>query len=269
MEVLALLKRRFKQVIVRGDSAFLSHGLTDAVHEAGQGFALVMPGYENVCKLAEQLPEQAWTRYQSAARKQRRRHRKGAKSRRRRANLRRARALARKKRDLQLQEQWVAELPYQLARGRHRYRLILRRQRIMETDGQGHLFEVWRYRFALSNLDTLAASEVLDLTYQRCDQENVIEQLQSGVAAMRMPTGDHLANGAFFRCGRLAHNLKCWICQLALPAETVRWKWKRFRQAFVYVAATVLFHARQIWVRIDQSHRFGNELLTAHSRLQT
>ncbi len=55
---------------------------------------------------------------------------------------------------------------------------------------QGHLFMLTRFRYVLSNLPaSVSAEEVMDLTYQRCDQENLIEQLQSGVAAMRMPTG--------------------------------------------------------------------------------
>jgi hypothetical protein len=266
--ILAWLGKRFKQVIVRGDAAFLSHGITDTVQESGHHFALVMPGYANLCTLADQLPPEAWTTFEPAASRRRRKRRQETAKRRRRPNLRRARALELEKRDLQLQGQWVAEIPYQMARSRHRYRLIIRRQRIMETDRQGLLFELWRYRFALTNLEAMSASEVLDLTYQRCDQENVIEQLQSGVAAMRMPTGDLLANGAFLRCARLAHNLKSWICQLALREETVRWKWKRFRQAFVYVAATVIRHARQTWVRIARSHRFHREILLAQKRLQ-
>ena len=32
-----------------------------------------------------------------------------------------------------------------------------------------------------------SAEQVIDETYGRCDQENIIEQLQNGVAAMRMP----------------------------------------------------------------------------------
>ena len=270
LEVLPMLCRRFEEVIVRGDSAFLDHGLCDAVHDAGHHFALVMPVYSNVRTLAESLPEEAWKPFLAAAKRRPASHRCQIKRRDRRPNLRRAKALERRKRDLKLKEQWVAEVPYKITRSKHTYRLIIRRQRIEETDRQGRLFEIWRYRFALTNLDdACSATEVMDLTYQRCDQENVIEQLQSGVPALRMPTGDLLANGAFLRCGRLAHNLKSWICQLALPKEMIRWKWKRFRQAFVYVAATVVHHARQVWVRLARSHRFHEDLLTAHQRLQT
>ncbi|MEE8310767.1 MAG: hypothetical protein V3R77_00830 [Candidatus Binatia bacterium] len=38
----------------------------------------------------------------------------------------------------------------------------------------------------------------------------------------------------------------------------MRWKWKRFLKAFVFVAARVVNEARQIHVRIASSHRFGD-----------
>ncbi len=267
-EVLDWLGKRFKQIILRGDSAFLSHEVTDTVHENGHHFALVMPGYPNLNELADQLPPESWTEFEPASKKQRKKRREGKPKRNRRQNLRQEKALHLKKRNLQLQEQWVAEIPYKMARSKHTYRLIIRKQRIFEHNRQSLLFETWRYRFALTNMEATSANEILDLTYQRCDQENVIEQLQSGIAGMRMPTGDLLANGAFLRCARIAQNLKSWICQLALREETIRWKWKRFRLSFVYVAATVIKHARQTWVKIAQSHRFCGEMLLAHSRLQ-
>ena len=34
------------------------------------------------------------------------------------------------------------------------------------------------------------------------------------------------------------------IAQLSLPTEVVRWEWKRFRQAFVYVGAQVIKRSR-------------------------
>jgi hypothetical protein len=68
-----------------------------------------------------------------------------------------------------------------------------------------------------------STQEAVDLTYQRCDQENIIEQLQHGIAGMRIPPGGLLANAAFLTCARLARNLKAWRAQLALPSETMRW----------------------------------------------
>jgi hypothetical protein len=270
-QLFPLLCSRFRKLIVRGDSAFAQQEIFDACEAAGQFFAVVSGEQRNFPRLAEALPEKAWKPYVSPEQRTvRARRRAGAKRRRRRRrpNLRRQRMRARGKKDLKLCRQWVAEIPYRPTRSAREYRLVIRRQKIEASDGQGQLFDLWRYRYVLSNLRRESAQDVMDLTYQRCDQENIIEQLQNGIAGMRMPTGELLSNGAHLTCARLAHNLKSWLGQLALPEEVTRWGWKRFRHAFVIVAARVIHHARQIHVRLADSHRFTLEILRAHERLR-
>ena len=198
------------------------------------------------------------------------RRRSGGKTRRRKKrNVRRRRARERGKRDLQLVRQWVAEVPYKPARSDRTYRLVIRRQKINESN-QGEMLEKWRYRYVLSNLPkSYSSDKVTNLTYERCDQEKVIEQLQNGIAGMRMPTGSLLANDAFLRCARIAHNLKSWIAQLALPTESVRWQWKRFRRAFVNFGARVTLSGRRTIFRISDACRFASTIERALVRLQT
>jgi hypothetical protein len=258
-----MLGRHFKQVIVRGDSAFCKQAIFDACDEAGHSFAMVSAQQQNFASLFEALPGEAWKPY-----RQREPSEDGPRKRRKRGpHRRRERARSRNKRDLQLKKQWIAEVPYRPERSDRTYRLIARYQEIEEHE-QGHLFRLTRFRYVLSNLPpSMSAEGVMDLTYQRCDQENLIEQLQNGVAGMRMPTGGMLSNAAFGTCARLAHNLKPWLAQLALPLEAMRWEWKRFRRAFVYCAARVVHTARQVHVRFADSHRFAGAILAAHERL--
>lgn len=268
--LLPQLGRRFRKVVVRGDSAFARQDLFDTCEAAGHYFAVVSGQQRNFFNLAESIPESCWRPFVSPEKRQQRSRRcSGAPRRRRRGNLRRKRMRERGKVDLELKKQWIAEVPYKPARSQTTYRLIIRRQLIEECDQQGRLFDLWRYRFVLTNLHQESAQEVVDLTYQRCDQEKVIEQLQNGIAAMRMPTGELLSNAAYLICARLAHNLKSWIALLALPREVVRWGWKRFRNAYVIVAARVILHARQVHVRLAESHRFTGEILQAHEKLRT
>lgn len=264
-ELFPMLLRRFRQVVVRGDSAFCNQKVFDACEAHGQSFAVVSPAQKNFEALANGLPESAWKPYRGP---RERAPGPRARRRKRRPNLRRRLARQRGKHDLRLERQWVAEIPYRPERSPTTYRLVIRRQRI-EEHYQGELFELWRYRYVLTNLPrSTSAAEAMDLTYRRCDQENVIEQLQHGVASMRMPTGSLLANAAFLTCARLAHNLKAWLAQWALPRETMRWEWKRFRHAFVYVAARILRQSRQIHVRIAAGHRTAPILVRAQARLQ-
>jgi hypothetical protein len=56
---------------------------------------------------------------------------------------------------------------------------------------------------------------------------------------------------------------------LALPTEVMRWEWKRFRKAFVYVAARVVLTARTHVLRLAASHRFVEDIRQGIVRLQT
>lgn len=263
-----LLHSRFRRVLWRGDSAFASQEIFDACERHGMYFAIVSSEHRNFQELAEAVPQGKWRVFRSQpqaagaceAGKPRRKRGK---------NLRRKRARERGKRDLRLEKQWIAEIDYRPARSGQSYRLIIRRQRIEESF-QGELFEVWRYRYVLTNLPTSYSTEqALRQTYRRCDQENVIEQLQSGVAAMRAPTGTLLANAALMACARIAHNLKAWLAQTVLAGEVMRWHWKRFRHAYLYVAARVVKAARQTLVRISDAHRFAEQVAAGIVRLQT
>jgi hypothetical protein len=259
-----MLSGRFEKVLVRGDSAFARQDIFDVCDENGLHFAMVSGVQQNFAALAESLDVSCWRPFRGTEESPANER----KTRRRGRNLRRLRARRRGKRDLKLAKQWLAEIDYTPAREKA-YRLIIRKQRIEESE-QGELFELWRYRYVLTNLPrTVSTEEVVRQTYRRCDQENVIEQLQSGVAAMRMPTGGFLANYAHLVCARLAHNLKSWLAMTALPREVMRWEWKRFRKAFVYVAARVVRSARQNVLRLASSHRFAPLLQRAIVCLQT
>jgi hypothetical protein len=252
-------------VLVRGDSAFARQDIFDVCDQRGWNFAMVSPTQSNFAELADSLPQRCWRPFRAAAG----RSSSGPRRRKRGVNRRRRCARRRGKRDLKLEKQWIAELDYQPARSQRAYRLVVRRQRLEESE-QGELFELWRYRYVITNLPrSVTTEQVVRETYRRCDQENVIEQLQGGVAALHMPTGGFLANHAFLLCARLAHNLKAWLAMLALPVEAMRWEWKRFRRAFVYIAARVVTTARSHVLRLAGSHRFAEDIRRGIVRLQT
>ena len=74
----------------------------------------------------------------------------------------------------------------------------------------------------------MSAAEVVFFANDRCDQENVIEQLKNGVNALRMPSDDLLSNWAYMVIAALAWNLKSWYGLLvpdpgAGPATLCAW----------------------------------------------
>ena len=264
--VLPRVKRHFRNAIVRGDTDFDRSDVFQAAIDSGAYFAIGGRVYGNRAALAQAICNRDWERF--IPRAQRRASSETARHGRT-PNYRAHKADERGFRRLRTIEQWVAEISYQPQGLGSPCRMIVRRIRIEEKDGQGALFEYFRYRLVLTNLPrSYTPREIVDLTYQRCDQENTIEQFGEGIAGWRMPVAEFLGNSAWLQIARLAWNLGKWIAQLALPSEVVRWEWKRFRRHFVYVAAKVLKTGRRLIVRLAGSHRHLPELLTAHARLQ-
>jgi len=258
--------RHFKDVVVRGDSDFDRQDVLVAAQSAGAHFAVCGRLHANRLALAQSIPEQAWTPFVPRA------ERAQADTRQRQSrtpDCRQAAVQEKRWKNLRTTGQWLAEIPYHPAGLSKPCRMIVRRVRIEESRGQEVLFEHYRYRIVLTDLPrTHTPRQIIDLTYQRCDQENLIAQLGEGIAAWRMPVAEFTGNAVWLQIARLAWNMGKWIAQLALPEEVVRWQWKRFRQKFVYIAAKVIKAGRRIVVRLADSHPCMAEILAAHARMQ-
>ncbi|MGH7930475.1 MAG: IS1380 family transposase [Candidatus Binatia bacterium] len=265
--VLPRVKRHFRNAIVRGDTDFDRSDIFHAVIDEGAYFAIGGRLYPNRAALVGAIAEKNWKPFFPRA--ERKEH-GGPSGHGYTSNWRRQKAVERGFRTLRTVEQWLSEIDYQPHGLDAACRMIVRRVLIEESDGQGALFKHFRYRLVLSNLPrSYTPEQIVDLTYQRCDQENVIEQFGQGIAGWRMPVAEFMGNSAWLQIARLAWNLGKWIAQIALPSEVVRWEWKRFRRHFVYIAAKVLKSGRRLVVRLAGSHRFLPDILTAHVRLQT
>src|SRR5512144_2196291 len=101
------------------------------------------------------------------------------------------------------------------------YRVVVLRKKLVVEKGRLWLFEPDRYFFSITNDRTTPASEIVFLANDRCDQENLIAQLKSGVKALSMPVDDLVSNWAYKVMASLAWSLKAWAA-LLLP-EHPRW----------------------------------------------
>ena len=86
----------------------------------------------------------------------------------------------------------------------------------------------------------------------RCDQENVIEQLKNGVNALRVPLYDLVSNWAYMVIAALAWNLKSWFAMMlhrkADRRDWITMEFRRFTAQVILIPAMVIRRARSITV---------------------
>lgn len=63
--------------------------------------------------------------------------------------------------------------------------MVALRKNISKMKGEAVLFDEIRYCFYITTRDDLGAEEVVRCANQRCDQQNVIEELKNRVNALR------------------------------------------------------------------------------------
>jgi hypothetical protein len=263
-ECLDLTAPYFEERIWRGDTAFYEAGLINMSVQRGAHFVVGVDAMANLVEIAQKLPPRAWKAMEWRPEEE---VIPEEEQRQKRFRWREFKARQRGYRDIQSREQNVAEFAYQPTNCDREYRMIVRRVKIRETKGQQVLFEGYRYYFQLTDIGRWTPEEVVRFGYGRCDIENDIEQQENGIAAMKMPTGELLANAAYLLMAELAWNLRAWASLLLLPEETGTWEWKRFRHAFVYVGAKVIRQARQVVAKISGAHRYAEDLLRAINRV--
>jgi DDE family transposase len=167
--------------------------------------------------------------------------------------------------DIRLVDEWVAERKYRPPGCKHTYRLIIVRKNlaVSEPQQQQRLFEDYRYFLYITNDGESTPEEIVFSANDRCQQENLISQLKSGVRSLTAPVDNLLSNGAYMLMTSLAWNLKAWLA-LALPAENGRWhdqhqaqkqqllglEFRTFVNHFLRLPAQVVKTGRRLIVRL-------------------
>ena len=237
------------EITLRGDTDFSLTAELDRWDGQGIKFIFGMDAHLKVVQLAEALPEEAWKplerlpRYEIATEPRR-------KAPRVKEAIVRFKGYLNKK----LVGESIAEFNYQPSKCARSYRLVVVRKNISVQKGENVLFEDIKYFFYITNHTEYSAEQVVALANQRCDQENVIEQLKNGVNAMRMPVDDLLSNWAYMVTAALAWNLKSWY-GLLMPnrqrgLELVQMEFRRFLHAIVLLPAQIVRSGRRIIYRI-------------------
>ena len=132
--------------------------------------------------------------------------------------------------------------------------MVVVRKNLSVEKGEQLLFDEIRYFFYITNDRTLTAAEIVLFANDRCNQENLIEQLKNGVSALRMPADNLVSNWAYMVMTALAWNLKAWFGLLAPDAavgqQIVRMEFKRFLRSFILIPCQIIRTGRRLLFRV-------------------
>ena len=156
--------------------------------------------------------------------------------------------------NIDLNHEDVAEFDYQPGKCARPYRVVALRKNLSKTRGEHVLLDEIRYFFYITTRTDLTAAEVVACANDRCDQENVIEQLKNGVNALRVPLYDLVSNWAYMVIAALAWNIKSWFAMMLHRKDDRRayigMEFRRFISSVILIPAMVIRHARSITVRL-------------------
>ena len=247
----------FRAVLLRGDTDFSQTQHLDRWDSQGVRFLFGIDARANLVERAEQLSKRSWERLVRAPK-----HEVRTQPRQRPDNVKEEIVRQREFENIRLNSEQVAEFSYSPIACRQGYRLVVVRKNLSVEKGERVLFDDIRYFFYITNDRTTPAADLVVLANERCEQENLIEQLKNGVKALRMPVDDLVSNWAYMVMASLAWTLKAWFA-LLLP-EGGRWgskyhadkqavlkmEFKRFLNAFMWIPCQVIRTGRRTLFRI-------------------
>lgn len=262
---IALVAKKAQRLTIRGDTDFTHTEHLDRWDAQGVKFVLGIDAHKTLVGLAESLAEDEWSvlerlpKYEIKTLPRRRPHRHKADI-----------IVKRGYKNIELQGESIAEINYRPAKCKKTYRVVIVRKDLTVKAGDQALFNEVRYFFYITNRG-LDADLIVTLANQRCDQENVIEQLKNGVSAMRMPGHDLKSNWAYMVMAALAWNLKSWLGMLmpdcSRGEEIIRMEFRRFLNAIMLIPCQVLKSGRRIIYRILSYNHWLGDLFDLIKRL--
>jgi len=250
----------FRRILLRGDTDFSQTAHLDRWHEGGVRFLFGFDCHPTLHVLADDLPETAWKPLKRPPK-----HVVRTQPRTKPEPVKQRLVEQHGFKDIQLADEQVAEFRYQPAACRRAYRMIVVRKDLQIHDpAQARLFDDYRYFFYITNDEEKPAEEVVFSANDRCNQENIVAQLNS-VRALHAPVNDLLSNGAYMLITSLAWNFKAWLA-LSLPEPAtpgprqvqrrkeknalLKMEFRTFVNYLVRLPAQVLKTGRQLVVRL-------------------
>ena len=246
----------FKIIRFRGDTDFSQTEHLDRWDDQNVLFVFGIDAMPNLVKIAESLENAAWKQLLRPPKYEVKTEPLG-----KRENVKEQIVIERGYKNLHLEYEEVAEVEYSPTKCNKNYRLVMLRKTISVTQGQHLLLPEVRYFFYLTNDREQSAEAIVFESNERCNQENLIGQLKSGMNALRMPLGDLNSNWLYLVAACLAWSLKSWMA-LWLDVDgrkredkqrkerLLKMEFVTFLQAIIAIPAQIVRSGRQTIVRL-------------------
>jgi hypothetical protein len=219
-----LVREVFDQACLRGDTDFALTANFDRWTQDGVRFAFGIDAMQNLVAIAEGLDHRHWRVFK-------RRERKSLTGQQRR-------------RPKNVKEKIVIRS----------YRVVVLRKSLSVEENQIRLFDDIRYFFYITNITDLSAAEVVRFCNDRCNQENLIDQLKNGVNALRMPVHTLVSNWSYMVMTSLAWTLKAWFALLVRKREhrdlLLAMEFRRFLNGLIRIPVQIITAGRRIVWRV-------------------
>jgi hypothetical protein len=250
----------FQSIQIRGDTDFTQTTHLDRWHEIGDvTFIFGMDVTQRRLDYIEGLESLVWTTLQRPSRYQVR-----TKPRRRRERVKQRIVDERRYKEKRLEREEVAETVYRPLACKRAYRMIIVRKHIQERErGQLRFLPIYEYLFYITNDWTSTPEEIVFSANDRCNQENLIAQLGSGVRALRAPVDNLMSNWAYMVMASLAWNLKAWLVLWTPPSsgrwhakhvaeqeEMLRMEFRTFASFFIRIPCQIINTGRKLVYRL-------------------
>ena len=247
----------FTDILLRGDTDFSLTTEFDRWDADGVRFVFGYDAKANLVRAAEGQPDDLYHELAAKAERQ-----IATRPRTRPTNVKDDIVRQRAYKTIRTKKQEVVEFSYRPRACQQDYRVVAVRKNLSIERGENVLFDEYRYFFSITNDWKLTAEEVIGEAHQRCNQENLIANLKSGVRALHAPVNTLYANWAYMTMTSLAWSLKAW-CALLLPVSP-RWAerhneqrrrlltmdFRTFLAAFIEIPCQIITTGRRVRWRI-------------------
>lgn len=268
-QALSLMRRAgFRKILFRGDTDFSQTGFLDGWHEQGVEFVFGMMAAPTLVEKAEALSDRVWRRLTRKPKYEVR-----TTERKRPERVKERMVVQHEYRNLRLVKEHVAEFSYSPIKCKQDYRIVVLRKTISVEQGQKVLFPEVDYFFYITNMKSVA-SEIVEASNKRCNQENLLAQLKD-LRALHSPVDTLESNWAYMVIASLAWTLKSWFA-LLIPvsgrwreqhehekATILKMEFRNFLNAFIRLPVQILKTGRRVVYRLLGWNRWQHVFIRA------